>query len=371
MKLIRSSYILDKYILSEFFSVLFLCVLASTGLFLVFDTFERIKVFISYSTPLGTALFYLLLKIPLILQLMLPIATLIAVLISIGRLSQKSEITAMRACGMSVLRIYSPIFKSTIILSLIMFLNGELLVPKATERVEEIFQFEIKQKHLTGKLDRTNFWIREGNSFLNIDFYNTKEKTINGVTLLNFSDQFELLRRVDAKKGEWHDSSYIGWNLESAIEIAPEEEGDKKLNISAFTRIPLESSKTPQDLYNLQRPADSFGYFELKKYIKKLKLESVPTRKYEVDLMSKISFPFVCIVAGMLALPFSLASSRSGALTKSFIYGVSIGFSYYITHALLCSFAGAGMIPVILGAWAGNVIIGSLGLYLLGGAEFQ
>ncbi len=359
--------ILERYLLSEFISVLLLAILASTGLFLAFDTFERMKVFLSNDTPLGTALSYLGLKIPLIIQLMLPIATLIATLVSIGRLTQKSEITAMRACGLSINNIYRPILFFSVFLSLLLFLNGEFLVPYATQRGEEIFQFEIKKKHLSGTLDRANFWYREGNEFINIGFFDTVDKTINGVTILDFSDQFLLERRVDAMKGTYTDSPYVKWNLENVVELGGP--SNNNFSINTFARTPFDTIKTPRDLYDLQRPADTFSYIDLKEYIKKLKKEGVPTLPYEVDLLSKLSFPLVCIIATLLAIPFSIKNSRQGSVTKNFIIGISLGFFYYVLHALSISFASAGFIPILLGVFAANILMGSLGLYLLGGAE--
>lgn len=366
--------ILSRYILSEFFSVLFICLLASIGLFLVFDTFERIKIFIAYKTPLLTALTYLALKVPLILQLMLPIATLISCIVSLGRLSQKSEITAMRASGLSIINIAKPLVLSSVLLTAIMFLNGEYLVPKATEKVEQIFQFDIKQKHLSGKLNRNNFWFREKNTFINIGLFDTAKKKIEGVTVLEFDDNFQLIRRIDALSATWVESEFNGWIMENAIEsnslkTKSEEQVDKKL--FSYPRLPLITSKSPKDLYNLQRTAETFTYSELKKYIDKLKGEGVVTRKYEVDLASKISFPLVCIVASLVAIPFSFSSVRSGSLTLGFIAAVSIGFGYYIIHAIFTSFGSSGFLPVEFAAWSANVILLSIGLYLLGGAEFR
>jgi lipopolysaccharide export system permease protein len=361
--------ILESYILAEFFSVLFLCLLASTGLFLVFDTFERFKTFLSHDTTFLTAASYLLFKIPLILQLMIPIGALVATLISIGRLSQKSEITAMRSCGMSITNIARPVLLSSSLLSGIMFLNGEFLLPYATERVEQILQFDIKQKHLTGSFSRTNFWFREDNSFINIGFYDAPQKKIQSVTTLNFDQDFKLIRRIDAQSGHWHEGPFTGWTLDQAIESGPIDAENSQL--THFGRIPLVTSKSPDDLYNLQRSAETFTYKELKTYITKLEDEGVPASKYKVDLASKISFPFVCVIAALVGLPFAFTPARSGSLTLSFIGGVSIGFGYYVTHAIFSSFAAAGFIPILLGAWSANILLGAVGLYLLGGAEFK
>lgn len=371
LRLFRGPWIgtLETYLLSEFFSVLFLCLLAATGLFLVFDTFERFKLFLSHNVSFITAASYLLLKVPFILQLMIPIAALVATLISIGRLSQKSEITAMRSCGMSITAIARPILLSSLLLSGIMFLNGEFFLPAATERVEEILEFDIKQKHLSGSFDRTNFWFREDNTFINIGYYDSQAKQIESITTLAFDEEFKLKRRIDAQKGDWNENPFVGWTLDEAIESGPiAGESD---DLAHFNRIPLVTSKSPNDFYDLQRSAETFTYKELKNYIKKLEGEGVPANKYKVDLASKISFPFVCVIAVLVALPFSFTPARSGSLTASFIGGVSIGFGYYVTHAIFCSFAAAGFIPVLLGAWSANILLGSIGLYLIGGAEFK
>lgn len=360
---------LERYLLSEFLSVLALCLLASTGLFLVFDTFERVKVFLQHKASIGIVGSYLLYKIPLILQLMIPIGALVATLISIGRLSQKSEISAMRSCGMSILRIARPIIFASALLSGAMYLNGEFLLPIATERVEQIFQFDIKQKHLSDSFNRSNFWFRENDTFINIGYYDAPSKKIEAVTSLTFDKNFKLMRRVDAQKGEWHESGYIGWTLDDAVESGNLDNVGGSL--TTFSRIPLVTSKTPRELYDLQRKSETFSYYELKNYIQKLESEGVPATRYRVDLASKISFPLVCIIATLIGLPFAFTPARSGSLTISFVGGVCIGFGYYVTHAIFGSLAAAGFIPIIFGAWSANILLGSIGLYLLGGAEFK
>lgn len=250
-----------------------------------------------------------------------------------------------------------------------MFINGEFIVPKAAEKVEKIFSFDIKQKHLSGKLNRNNFWYREGNYFINIGLFDTLTKNIEGVSVLQFDNEFKLIRRIDAMSAKWVNSTFPGWVLENAIESS----GDitKSNKLYTYPKLPLVTSKTPKDLYNLQRSSETFGYFELEKYVRKLKSEGVTTKKYEVDLISKISFPLVCVVASMIAIPFSLISARSGSLSLGFITAVSIGFGYYIIHAFFSSFGSSGFLPISVAAWSANVIFFSVGVYFLGGAEFQ
>ena len=118
MRKILKFPILWRYILKEFLSIFLLCLFTATTLFLVIETFEKSKTFIKHSAPLHLGVSYILLKIPWIIQLMLPVATLIATLLCIGKLSQKSEVTAMRACGSSTTSLIKPLLMIGALLSL-------------------------------------------------------------------------------------------------------------------------------------------------------------------------------------------------------------------------------------------------------------
>ena len=106
-----------------------------------------------------------------------------------------------------------------------------------------------------------------------------------------------------------------------------------------------------------------------KKSIEKLRGEGVSVTSYLVDLAAKLAFPFVNFIVVVIAIPFALIPARSGNLTMSFVAGVSIGFGYYIVHALSISLGKAELLPIVACAWTANVLLGSLGGYLLAGAE--
>ncbi|MCB0360159.1 MAG: LptF/LptG family permease, partial [Bdellovibrionales bacterium] len=101
--------LLHRYVLSQFLLTLVVCLLAATTLFLVFDFFERLNTFFKEEASILEALSYSLYKIPFIVHVMTPVAVLVSTLISVGRLSQNSELTAMRACGVSIFWIAEPL----------------------------------------------------------------------------------------------------------------------------------------------------------------------------------------------------------------------------------------------------------------------
>ena len=358
--------ILQRYLLRSFFSSFFGCLLAFVTLFTVFDFFERLKTFIKEGSTILQAATYIFLKIPLIIHLMTPIAVLVATLLAIGRLSQLSEITAMRASGASVNWLITPLLGAGFLISIFQFVAGETIVPWATEAVEELYHFDIKKTVEKGGFNRENFWFRKDNSFYSVDEYDSSTGQLHGITRLDFDRQFRLTKRVDGDSAEWV-SPRVGWSSKNISEV--EFESDNRLQLESFKMLPFVISEKPMDFYNMKREPDEMTSAQLKVYIDKLRSEGVPVNKYLVELAAKFSFPLVNTIAIALAFPFALQSARSGKLTRGFITGIGVGFAYHFVHAVSSSLGGAELIPVTAAAWGANILFASIGAYLVGGAE--
>ena len=365
--------LLHRYVLKQFVVAFALCLIVALSLFLLIDLFDRSRMFIKEDASFLNAASYLIYKIPLILHLMTPIAVLIAIIISIGRLSQQSEITAMRACGVSIIWLARPLLMAGFIISIVMFIMGETLVPWSSAKVEDIYRFGIKKSVEKGTFSRANFWYRSGNRFLNIAYYDSSNKTFHDLSIFEFDNLQRLLRRIDASQVTWVNEA-IGWTMTDVVETIFDNTSTTSadtIQIAKFKSLPLVISERPQDFYDLLIKPETLNYEALGSYIEKLQKEGVPVTQYVVDRAAKLSFPFVSVVVVLVAFPFSLISARSGTLTLSFISGVSIGFGYYVFHAICTSLGGAELIPVIPAAWAANILLGSVGGYLMLGTDYS
>ncbi len=363
-------HILHRYILKQFLVTLALCLLTAVALFLVIDLFERSRTFLKEGAAIYDAVSYMLYKIPLIVNLMTPIAVLISTIVSVGRLSQLSEITAMRACGISVLWLVRPLIFSGFVISIIMFIAGETVVSYSTAKVEEIYQFSIKKKLEKGDFSQSNFWFRSANRFYNMNFYDSQDREITDLTLFEFDKHQRLKKRIDSPKVVW-ESDAVGWLMEEVVETRFLKGNEDEVSIAHFRAIPLVIPEGPSDFYNLQRKPETMNYRELGEYIRKLKDEGVPTTEYLVNQAAKLSFPFVNIIVILVAFPFALSSSRSGTFTLGFLAGVTIGYGYYVVHAMSISLGGAELIPVEVAAWSANILLGSLGGYLMTNEDYN
>ena len=359
--------ILYRYLLKSFFISFGGALLAFVSLFVMFDFFERLKTFIKEGSTVLQSLSYLVLKIPLVVHLMVPVAVLVATLLSIGKLSQQSEITAMRAAGVSISWLVRPLVVAGFIISILHFIAAETVVPWATEAVERLYAIDIKKNDEKGRLSRKDFWHRKDRTFFNIGFYDSRDATLQQVSRLEFDPQFRLTHREDADSAQWI-SPQVGWSMRGITEIQFERSG--KFQLESFKRLPLVIDEKPADFYNMQREPEEMNSRQLRKYIDKLRSEGVPVARYLVDLAAKFSFPLVNMIAVLLAFPFALKTSRSGKMTASFLSGIGLGFAYHLFHAVALSLGGAELLPVMSAAWAANILFLCVGVYLIGGAEF-
>ena len=360
--------ILHRYLIRQFLSALILSLAASTTLFLVFDLFERMKTFLKEEATLLQVLSYLAFKIPLILTLMTPIAVMVAVLVSVGRMSQLSEITAMRACGASIFWLATPLFFTGLLISSLVFFGNETIVPWAERKVSDIYRLDVKKHLEKGKLSRADFWYRTKNRFFKVDLYDSRENTMNGITIFELDKDFRLARRFDAAVTRWR-GPIVGWVMDDVTEISTNSKGS--YSSAHYPHLPLLIDEKPADFYNLKLEPDTMSSHDLRHYIRKLKSDGVPTTQWKVRLAAKASFPLLSAIVVLVVFPFALIPARSGRMTLSFVIGLSIGFGYYIVHAICSSLGTAELIPVYSAAWAANVFLLCIGGWFLTEAEMH
>ena len=165
--------------------------------------------------------------------------------------------------------------------------------------------------------------------------------------------------RIDAERAEWKNNQWVFFNLlittfdQNQVPFL-EWSNEKVINIP----------EKPDDFKIIQKDAEKMGYFELNKYVKKIRSEGYDVSRYLVDLYGKIAYPFVTLILVIIGMSFSVRSERSGGVMQSVGIGIFVGFSYWIVHAFSMSLGRSGMLPAFLAAWASNLLFGGLAAFL-------
>ncbi len=351
--------ILDKYILKDFLRFLLITLLSFIALFLIVDFFEKIRMFLSNNASVGQMAAYFVCSIPMIISYVFPPAVLLATLMTFSSLSKFNEITAMKANGINIYRISLPLIIFAAIAAVFLFYFNELVTPASVQKTEHIVKVDVQKQKTLGFFKQNEIWYHGENAIYNFKMFDVNKNIIRGVTINYINPDFTLMSRVDAQRAEWKNDKWVFYDLltthfDSSNNPVLEWSKEKVINIP----------EKPSDFKVMQTDVEKMGYFELRKYVKKIRQEGYDVTKYLAELQGKIAFPVVILIMVVIAVPFSLRSERSGGVMQSIGLGIFIGFSYWIVHAFSMSLGKSDILPAFLAAWGANILFASVAAVL-------
>ena len=355
---------ISRYLLREFLSSLGLCLGAFVALYLAVDFFEHLASFLSHEAGLMLIVRYFLLKIPLIVTQVIPVAVLAATLLSLGGLARRAELMAMRACGISLWQIAAPIVAMCTLLSLATLAWNEYVVPQCSLQAHYVEIVEIKKKKFKGLFSNEEIWYHGENSFTNIERFDAHKNEIYGLTKYEVDPGFHLRRIVEAPTVHWTGRA---WETSDATEMVFADDG------TLVTRPISDSSlglrETPDDLTAVHHDSDDLSFSSLKREIREMRKKGIDTTEPTVDLWLKIAVPFVSLVMALVGIPLASRRSRSSGVAASVGSALVVGFSYWVVLALTTSLGHSGVLPAFVAAWSANVIFAVVGEIFFLGSE--
>ncbi len=185
----------DRYLLRHFLHVLGLTLCACVGIYLLVDFFEKAGDFIEYKAGAAQYLSYFLNSIPLISVQVAPLAILMSMVLTLGGLGRSNEITALRACGLSLWRIVQPLMLAVVCISVAYLLVNELLTPLNTRQLTRLLDYQLQGK-TEPSLNSDRIWYRDGNRIINVALALPEQQRLQGVTVFELDRNFLLHRRL-------------------------------------------------------------------------------------------------------------------------------------------------------------------------------
>jgi lipopolysaccharide export system permease protein len=300
----------------------FLAILAVLGIILGLATlFAFIDEMsdVSDTYTLVDILSYVLLTAPRRLYDMLPMAALIGCLIGLGTLASNSELTIMRAAGVSIGRIVWAVMKPMLVLMLAGVLIGEYVAP-ATETVAQANR-SLAQGSGDAQSAKHGLWHRQGDEFIHVNSVQPNG-ILYGVTRYRFDKERHMLSASFAKRAQF-DTDH--WQL---TEVTTTLFHDKRTEV---VTIPLERwdvALSPQLLSTVVMSPDSLSISGLWGYIHYLADQGLNNGRYWLAFWVKVLQPLVTAALVLMAISFIFGPLRSVTLGQRVFTGVLVGFTF-------------------------------------------
>jgi lipopolysaccharide export system permease protein len=352
--------VLDRYIVRTILGMVFLVLvvlLVLGGLFIFIDQQDDIG---SGRYTALAAFWYTLLNLPQLAYELLPITALIGALLGLGSLARGSELTVIRATGVSIARLAGTALLAGLILVLFEMVLGEFLAPPLQQAAREHKAFS--------KLNNVSFggsgaWVRDGDLILDVAGQSS-ERQFGSMQIFELSGDRHLLavgrgqRALAVSRGRWLLSDY----RESRFE------GDKVTTSSPGQRV-LESNVTAGFLGLAVEDPKQLTSRALWRLIGYFRANALDARDYLFAFWSRIARTVAVAFAVLLAIPFVLGSLRSAGAGTRMMMGLLLGIAFFVLQRLIESSTVLFNLNPVLLAWLPTTLLATVSLGLLARAR--
>ena len=358
--------IIDTYVLTSFLFYFVLLVTSFVLIFHVFTFFELLSDIIK-NQKMDRVLSYHFFLTPRLIYDFTPISVLAAVLVSFGVLSKHNEITAFKACGISVYRLTVPVLVAGLVLSAGLFAFDHYWVPDADRR-QDALRNEIKGKAPQTYLRPDRKWIYGiHDRIFYYKYFDQAQNAMMGVNVYEIDPKhFRLKRHITAERARW-EPALNTWEFQNGCRWDMDPRCNDCVKLEAFvggTRTFPEIEETPSWFMHEVRQSQQMNFQELEKYIAELQQSGVDTTPLQVKLNQKFSKPLFALIMAMVSIPFAFVAGNRGAMAG---VGVSIGIAiaYWSIGQLFEQVGNLNQLPPRMAAWWPDVIFSLFGLYFL------
>ncbi len=353
--------IIDRYIMRKYiaiFGYVFVSILSISSIVLFF---ERIDSIYEHNKPVSLLLSFIWYKIPDSVQYIFPVTALTATLLSLGLLTKFNEITAMKACGISLYRILIPVLVLSGLVSFFSFYIQEEILPYSNKRAEQVWnKIQDLPARSYGHLDRRWVLSRTKNRIYHYRYFDQDASVFSQISVFEIEPfSWALKKRIFSEKG------YLGErDLKLSDVWTREFDGPRVTRFDKQKTLILPQVEDRNYFLKEGEEPDQMSYRELQDYIGQIEEKGFETLKFKVDLNFKLTFPLASFIMALLGIAFAFTMGRRGTLV-----GIGLSFVIAIVYwGAIATFRSLGYVNYLspfLAAWGPSLIFGAIGLYLI------
>ena len=361
--------ILSKYVLREFLTPVFYCLIGFSLIYLIVELFGESDRILQARPPPTVVLAYLLGFLATILQWLLPAALLLGGLYSMWQLARHSEITAMRATGIGFGTITAPILWAAVGFAVLLALNSEFYAPEGSR--------------ISRQIKANRFMpVTNDHVYLDVPYHNVADRREWRIARLDLDansagplritwtdDDGRPQRILDAERadyldGVWWFQSPVFTETEMRSGLSQPMPGSQTRDLIAMPEL----SERPRDFFlELMQTEEDRETLSLRDMIRYVKARPRLTRAVKVgwryDIYYRLVAPWGCLVITLFAIPAGVATGRQSVFI-GVVSAVAMFFSFYALTLICGGMAKKDIIPVGVGVLLPNLVFLISGLIL-------
>jgi lipopolysaccharide export system permease protein len=358
--------VIDTYVLNSFLFYFLVLLVSFVLMTHVYTFFELLSDIVKNHIAMDRVFTYLFFLTPQLIYDSTPISVLVAVLITFGVLTKHNEITAFKACGLSVYRLSVPVLALSLLLSGGLFAFDHFYVPGAN-RKQDAIRKEIKGRPVQTYLHPERQWVFAPGSHDDPRIYyyhylDPIQKVMVGVQVFELDPaNFQVRKHISAEKARWEPAlqTWIfenGWSRDFTVTPL------KLLNFTGQATTFKELTERPDYFLQEVLQDQQMNFQQLAAYIRDLQRSGIDTITLQVRFYRKFALPLFAVVMALISVPFAFLAGNRGAMAG---VGVSfaIAIAYWSIGKLFEQLGDVNLLPAAIAAWSPDVLFAMAGLY--------
>lgn len=316
---------IDQYVMRTVGGAMFLVMVVVLSLDLIFGFIAELEdARNDYQTL--QALWYVFMTLPRRIYDYLPLGAFMGCLVGLGAMASSSELTVIRAAGVSLKRIVWSAMKPALVVVLIGLVVGEYVAPPAERMAQS--QKAIEQGAGTNIASASGIWHREGEVFMHLNAV-SPEGDLRGVSLFRFDEERWMLSASFAEQATYQGDH---WQLEN---VATTVIGDEQLTQETQDTLRWETGLSPEVLSVLIVKPENLPMTGLYTYASYLDDQGLSSANYWLAFWKKVLMPVGTAVMVLVAISFIFGPLRSVTMGFRVFTGLIVGLLFKYMQDLL------------------------------------
>jgi LPS export ABC transporter permease LptG/LPS export ABC transporter permease LptF len=356
--------ILTRYILGEILSHAVIGCALFTFILFMRDLPHILEMVVRNSSTFTNVMEVLLYTLPNTFKVTIPMAVLVGILLGLSRMASDSEVVAMRASGLGITYFVRVASIVAVTGTLVGLANSLYLVPRANQAILNL-QRELATSQASYEIQPRVFYEDFKNFVLYVQDVRSGAGASNWrqVFMADVSDPVTPIITTAASATVTSDSSQeLLMRMREGARHEMVANLPQQYNISTFSSTDTPLRLNQQSDVRLGRMDTAIYALPMNELI--ARTHRPDSKRFQIELNSRFSFPVSCLVLMLVGVPLGVASRRGGK-SSAWVFTLLLVFSYYVLSSTGIALGRQNKIPAVVAVWSANVIFAAAGMFLL------
>lgn len=357
---------LDRYILINYIKGFILGMSMFLMIFLLAESINITGWILEEKFTMADSLIYIKYGLPEIIVNTAPLGILLGSLLSISKMAQRLEVTAVKTSGISFKRfVLFPVIFSALISVFTIYISINIL-PEANKSKREMKDTKLKQADQLNKNEKSDVYIKlDINRMLYAGYVNKNKNIMENIMIVDFNENMEGIKAIYISPNASYNKENKIWEFTNLKELDTQSNIERIISSDEF-----KLKATPDEILEDQVKAKELTLKELREKSVYYSRVGANTNDLFSELYNRLSFTFASFIMSFIGLSLGSKYIRGGAAINIGL-SVLIGYGYYGISTMLRSMGPTvSVLPLYITAWLTNVIFFALGVYLFRKAEY-